>query len=171
MPPSSRQTILPSSTADRVLISAAITSFRTEKDLNSFPLREMSLQLSVLDLSQRAKAVPFGLKKPIGMAEGSASATERHSLEMREGHSLYYKGSKSSKRNSTQGKALGIRFNRSKWIRARFPHSATISIRPRRIRDMFPPIPPEVLLAIWLSLAGCVMALCLYDEDDESGTP
>lgn len=108
LPPSSKQTISPSSTADRVLISAPITSFKTEKDLNSFPLREMSLQLSVLDLSQRAKAVPFDLKKPIGMAEGSASATERHSLEMREGHSLYYKGSKSSKRNRTQGKALGI---------------------------------------------------------------
>ena len=36
---------------------------------------------------------------------------------------------------------------------------------------MFPPIPPEALLAIWLPLVGCVMALCLYDEDDESGTP
>ncbi len=37
---------------------------------------------------------------------------------------------------------------------------------------MFPTIPPEVLLAIWLPLAGCVMALCLYDEEeDEAGTP
>ena len=37
---------------------------------------------------------------------------------------------------------------------------------------MFPTIPPEVLLAIWLPFAGCVMALCLYDEEeDEGGTP
>ena len=32
---------------------------------------------------------------------------------------------------------------------------------------MFPTIPPEVLLAIWLPLAGCVMALCLYDEEED----
>jgi hypothetical protein len=30
---------------------------------------------------------------------------------------------------------------------------------------MFPTIPPEVLLAIWLPLAGYVMALCLYDAE------
>jgi hypothetical protein len=36
---------------------------------------------------------------------------------------------------------------------------------------MFPTIPPEVLLAIWLPVAAFVMALCLYDEEDESGTP
>lgn len=52
------------------------------------------------------------------------------------------------KKERTKSKALGISFK------------------------MFPTIPPEVLLAIWLPLAGCVMALCLYDEEeDEDGTP
>jgi len=34
---------------------------------------------------------------------------------------------------------------------------------------MFSTIPPVVLLAIWLPLAGWVMALCLYDEEEDDG--
>src|ERR1022692_4705073 len=44
------------------------------------------LALAMLYSNQRPEAVPLDLEEPIGTAERSGSATERHRLEMQEGH-------------------------------------------------------------------------------------
>ncbi len=85
-PLSSRQTISPSSTIDFTGSSEGRVSFNTPRDLNSLSLRGEKSALSVVDSNQRTEAVPLDLEEPIRMAERSGSATERHGLEMREGH-------------------------------------------------------------------------------------
>jgi hypothetical protein len=70
-PSSPRHTISPSSTADRVSTSAAMAAFRTENDLNSFPLREISLDTPYSIRTSERKPSHLTSKSQSGCENGS----------------------------------------------------------------------------------------------------
>jgi len=69
-----------------------MASANVGNDLNWLPFREIRRQ-TPLWVRQRPEPVPFDLENPLWMGERVTDTTERHGLELREGHFGQYNGS------------------------------------------------------------------------------